>query len=204
MYWCSLWLWETGDFFLQFPKVLAIFSISTLFSCCTFSHGGLSQSLDFPYPLYLHFHLSSELQVSNCWWTSSIWRQLNPWNPHIQGQTPCLHHHTSSYSITTVLLTIQANTQHFVLTNVDFIIVDSGRHHIFLSLLFGHSVVSDSFVTSGTVGAHQAPLCVGLSRQEYWRGLPFPTPQGIFPTHGLNPRLLHCRIVYCWVTCLHF
>ena len=36
------------------------------------------------------------------------------------------------------------------------------------------SVVSDS-VTPWTV-AHQAPLSVEFSRQEYWRGLPFPTP----------------------------
>ena len=28
-----------------------------------------------------------------------------------------------------------------------------------------------------------------FSRQEYWNGLPFPTP-GIFQTQGLNPRLL--------------
>ena len=30
----------------------------------------------------------------------------------------------------------------------------------------------------------------GISRQEYWKGLPFLTPR-IFPTHGLNPRLLY-------------
>ena len=24
--------------------------------------------------------------------------------------------------------------------------------------------------------AHQAPLCLGFSRQEYWTGLPFPSP----------------------------
>ena len=42
-----------------------------------------------------------------------------------------------------------------------------------------------------------------FSRQEYWGGLPFPPP-GIFPTQGLNPRLLcllHCRqILYHWAT----
>ena len=38
--------------------------------------------------------------------------------------------------------------------------------------------------------AHQAPLSMmGLSRQEYWSGLPF-SLQGIFPTQGSNPRLL--------------
>ena len=31
-----------------------------------------------------------------------------------------------------------------------------------------------------------------FSRQEYWSGLPFPSP-GIFPIQGLNPGLLHCR-----------
>ena len=44
--------------------------------------------------------------------------------------------------------------------------------------------------TPGTV-ARQAPLSTGFSREEeYWAGLPCP-PQGIFPTQGLNPRLLH-------------
>ena len=38
----------------------------------------------------------------------------------------------------------------------------------------------------------QAPLSIGLSRQGYWRGLPFPAP-GIFPTQGSNPGLPHCR-----------
>ena len=38
--------------------------------------------------------------------------------------------------------------------------------------------------------AHQAPLSVELSRQEYWRGLPCPSP-GDLPDQGSNPRLLH-------------
>ena len=37
--------------------------------------------------------------------------------------------------------------------------------------------------------AHQVPLPMGFSRQEYWRGLTFHT-QGSFPTQGSNPRLL--------------
>ena len=37
-----------------------------------------------------------------------------------------------------------------------------------------HLDVSDS-ATPWTV-AQQAPLCMGFLRQEYWRGLPFPTP----------------------------
>ena len=38
--------------------------------------------------------------------------------------------------------------------------------------------------------ALQAPLSMGFSRQEYWSGL-HALLQGIFPTQGSNPRLLH-------------
>ena len=34
------------------------------------------------------------------------------------------------------------------------------------------------FVTPWTV-AHQAPLSMGFSRQEYWCGLPFPSPMHV-------------------------
>ena len=34
--------------------------------------------------------------------------------------------------------------------------------------------------------AHQASLCMGFSRQEYWSGLPFPSP-GDFPDTGIKP-----------------
>ena len=52
------------------------------------------------------------------------------------------------------------------------------------------------FATPWTV-ARQAPLSMGFSRQEYWSGL-HSFLQGIFPTEGSNPRLLHCRqILYC-------
>ena len=38
--------------------------------------------------------------------------------------------------------------------------------------------------------ARQSPLSMRFSRQEYWSGLPFPTP-GIFLTQGSNPCFLH-------------
>ena len=41
--------------------------------------------------------------------------------------------------------------------------------------VLSHSVMSDSCTTPWTV-AHQAPLSMGFSRQEYWSGLPFPPP----------------------------
>ena len=42
------------------------------------------------------------------------------------------------------------------------------------------------FVTPWTV-AHQAPPFMGFSRQEYWSGLPFPSP-GDLPDPGIKPR----------------
>ena len=40
------------------------------------------------------------------------------------------------------------------------------------------------FATPWTV-AHQAPLSLGFSRQEYWSGLPFPPP-GDLPDPGIE------------------
>ena len=48
-------------------------------------------------------------------------------------------------------------------------------------LLFSRSVVSDS-ATPQTV-AHQGPPAMGFSRQEYWSGLLFPSPEDL-----LDPR----------------
>ena len=45
-----------------------------------------------------------------------------------------------------------------------------------------------TFVTPRTV-ARQAPLSMEFSRQEYWKGLPFPTP-GDHPEPGVKPSLL--------------
>ena len=48
-----------------------------------------------------------------------------------------------------------------------------------------HSVMSD-WATLWTV-AHQAPPSIGFSRQEYWSGLPYPSP-GDLPDPGIKPR----------------
>ena len=70
--------------------------------------------------------------------------------------------------------------------------VDGGRRgggavrqaYACVSLLFSCSVMSDSFVTPWTA-ARQAPLSVGFSRHEYWRGLPFPSPRDL-PNPGIE------------------
>ena len=41
------------------------------------------------------------------------------------------------------------------------------------------------FATPWTA-SHQAPLSVGFSKQEYWRGLPCPPP-GDLPNPGIEP-----------------
>ena len=53
-----------------------------------------------------------------------------------------------------------------------------------LLLLFNHQVVSDTFATPWTID-HQAPLSMGFPRQEYWSGLPFPSP-GDLPDPGIE------------------
>ena len=42
------------------------------------------------------------------------------------------------------------------------------------------------FVTPWTA-AHQALLSMGFSRQEYWSGLPFPSPRDL-PDSGIKPK----------------
>ena len=54
------------------------------------------------------------------------------------------------------------------------------RQHVkeWLRLRSRSGLVANSCLTLATPGtvAHQAPLSIGFSRQEYWSGLPFPTP----------------------------
>ena len=54
------------------------------------------------------------------------------------------------------------------------------------------------FATPWTV-AHQVPLSMGFSRQEYWSGLPFPSP-GDLPDPGIEPRSPAGRHFNLWAT----
>ena len=48
--------------------------------------------------------------------------------------------------------------------------------------------------------AHQVPLSMELSRQEYWSRLLFP-PKGDLPNSGISFHFLHCRqILYSRAT----
>ena len=55
-------------------------------------------------------------------------------------------------------------------------------------------LVAKLYLTLSTpwIVACQAPLSLGFTRQEYWSGLPFPSP-GIFSTQGSNLSILYCR-----------
>ena len=48
-------------------------------------------------------------------------------------------------------------------------------------------VKSSSLQLHAWTVAHQAPLSMGFSRQEYWSGLPFPSP-GDLPNPRTKPR----------------
>ena len=49
-----------------------------------------------------------------------------------------------------------------------------------------HSVLSDSLTLTPQTVVCQAPLSMEFSRQEYWSGLPFPSP-GNLPNPGIKP-----------------
>ena len=62
---------------------------------------------------------------------------------------------------------------------------------LFRELIVKCACVLSCSAVSGS-WTQQAPLFVGFSRQEFWSGLPFPSP-GDLLTQGSNPGLLHCR-----------
>ena len=64
-------------------------------------------------------------------------------------------------------------------------------HPVYLTYMQsgGGGLVTKSCLTLATpwTVACQAPLSMGFSRQEYWSGLPFPSP-GDLPDPGIEPR----------------
>ena len=59
---------------------------------------------------------------------------------------------------------------------------------------WSHSAVSDS-ATPWSV-AHQAPSSMGFSRQEYWSGLPFLSPEDL-PDPGIKPTVWATKEIWC-------
>ena len=86
--------------------------------------------------------------------------------------------------------------------------------HLFTLLLFSYQVMSDLFVTPWTITC-QDPLSMGFPRQEYWHGLPFPSPRDLpnpeikpmspalagtfFTTEPPGKPLLTCSVFQIWL-----
>ena len=72
------------------------------------------------------------------------------------------------------------------------IAISKGHNHSKISLRLIYACVLSCFshvqpiVTPWTI-ACQAPLSMGFSKQEYWKGLPFPSPRDL-PDPGIEPR----------------
>jgi len=77
-----------------------------------------------------------------------------------------------------------------VFKNVSFLVVRSRRDQVkcVCVCMLSHFSRVWFFATPRTV-AHQAPLSIGFSRQEYWCGLPCPTP-GNLPNPGIKSNLM--------------
>ena len=62
----------------------------------------------------------------------------------------------------------------------------SSKVSILWSSAFCMVQLSHPYVTAGKTIAHQAPVSMEFSRQEYWSGLPFPSP-GDISNQGMEP-----------------
>ena len=60
-------------------------------------------------------------------------------------------------------------------------------------LIFASCSVMENSLRPHVLVAHQAPLTMGFPREEYWCGLPFPSP-GDFPNPGIEWHLLHWHV----------
>ena len=72
------------------------------------------------------------------------------------------------------------------LSNISLVVLLSCA---WLKLCLSHCDLGVTVIVIPRTIAHQAPLSMGFSRQEYWSGLPFPPPEDL-PVPGLNPLLL--------------
>ena len=87
-----------------------------------------------------------------------------------------------NYTVRANSLVAFLKTHVVLLHRVPVSILTESIHCGFLS--FTHQVVSESFVTPW-IAACQSPLSKGFPRQEYWSGLPFPSPRD-FPDPGIK------------------
>ena len=101
------------------------------------------------------------------------------------------------YSLITSRQIDRETVSDFILGGSKFIVDGDCSHEIKRHLLLGRKATTNLkvkvkslsrvrlFATPWTV-AYQAPLSMGFSKQQYWSGLPFPSP-GDLPNPGIEP-----------------
>ena len=126
--------------------------------------------------------------VRKSWtWLDLTWLPNFANGPPLCGWQPCPSHPSAPR--------IGVQLERTVRVHASLAMVMGFLAHCSSLSLFSHSVWSDSFATPWTV-ACQAPLPMGFSRQEYWSGLPFPSP-GDLPNPGIelvSPALQECSL----------
>ena len=68
----------------------------------------------------------------------------------------------------------------------------SGCVYIYIYIYIHESLSHVQLFATSWIAAHQVPLSIKFSRQEFWSRLPFPS-SGDLPHQGLKLGLLHCR-----------
>ena len=102
------------------------------------------------------------------------------WRGTVDTGRPLSHHHAGIMSGARSFLMPYSSTKRWNSFAERKPIAERGLWHALLS----HSVVSNSAIL--WTRTPQAPLSTGLSRQEYWSGLPCPLP-GDLPNPGIEP-----------------
>ena len=119
-----------------------------------------------------HFHCSLRLgSYQRLWTTRTIYKNL---------LRMCWHINTLTCNLKSVLLSLL--TSNSVGIVIPFSLCFQQLFKLKWVKSWSRSVVSDSLRPHG----HQAPPSVGFSRQEYWSGLPFPSPWNL-PDPGIEP-----------------
>ena len=107
---------------------------------------------------------------------------------HIQGSDQ-LNHLGRNNPFSSIVYFIKKWCRTIKIT-LHFKTVTDSKYIVFSNSSVSHSVVYN-FETPWII-THQAPLSMEFSRQEYCCRQPS-LLQGLFPTQGSNPGLLHCR-----------
>ena len=114
-------------------------------------------------------------------------KKLNLWSSNSASKNVPYHRETSTTMVITELLEIGKKKKGDNLSTRKWAHKLSRTHTMksYTCVCVSHSVMSDS-VTPYAI-AHQAPLSMEFSRQEYRSVLPFPSP-GALPDPGIEPR----------------